>query len=443
MASGTDFDLHLAEMSFEVSGGTLIRRSIHPSGVRVLSESVPGSLSATIGFWFSVGSRDEELVAFGSTHFLEHLLFKGTDSRSAFDIASAFDEVGGEHNAMTAKEYTCYYATVQQKDLSMAVNVLADMVAASRLDAKDFELERKVILEELAMADDDPSEVAHERIAQNVLAGHPLGRPIGGTPETIRSSTRESVHEHYKSFYRPRDLVVTVAGAVNHEELVESVLSSLAKTGWDLETHSVPTARRSVEPISLVPDSSYVEVSRPLEQSVVILGAPGVKVSDDHRNTMAILTAALGGGMSSRLFQEIREKRGLAYSVYSFANFYADAGLFGMAAGTSPENLDLVSELMTEALLRVAESGISNDELFRVKGNLGGASALALETSSAKMMRLGRAEILTGEFVDHQETLHRLDQVDSDQVTDLARKLAQFPLAKVVVGGVSKSPLSR
>jgi len=440
MAPTIEFDLHLAEMSFESSGGTLIRRSIHPSGVRVLSESVPGSLSATIGFWFSVGSRDEELVAFGSTHFLEHLLFKGTDSRSAFDIAAAFDEVGGEHNAMTSKEYTCYYATVQEKDLPMAVNVLADMVAASRLDEEDFELERKVILEELAMADDDPSEVAHERIAENVLAGHPLGRPIGGTSETIRSSTRDSVNEHYKSFYKPSDLVVAVAGAVNHQVLVDSVLTALAKAGWDLDNDSAPTARRSVDSVNLVPDSSYLEVSRPLEQSVVILGAPGLKVSDGHRDTMAILTAALGGGMSSRLFQEIRERRGLAYSVYSYANFYSDAGLFGMAAGTSPENLDLVSKLMTEALLGVAESGISNDELFRVKGNLGGASALALETNSAKMMRLGRAEILTGEFVDHQESLQRIDQVDCDQVTDLARNIAQFPLAKVVVGGVSKSP---
>lgn len=436
MAPGIVFDPQIEEMSVEASGGSLISRSIHPSGIRILSEAVPGSLSASIGFWFSVGSRDEDSVAFGSTHFLEHLLFKGTSRRSAFDIAAAFDEVGGEHNAMTAKEYTCYYATVQERDLPMAVDVLADMVVASKLDQEDFELERNVILEELAMADDDPSEVAHEEIAKDVLSGHSLGRPIGGTSETIRLSTRDSVQEHYRRFYRPSDLVVAVAGAVNHYQLVDVALAALARAGWDLETAASPAARRSTDPAKLMPQISQRVISRPLEQAVVILGAPGLRVTDDRRTGMNILTAALGGGMSSRLFQEIREKRGLAYSVYSFANFYADAGLFGMAAGTSPKNHALVAELMTEALLEIAEHGISAEEFSRVKGNIGGASALALETSGSRMMRLGRAELSAGEFLDHQEALFRLAQVSLDEVTALAKSIAEFPLAGVVVGDV-------
>ncbi|MCU1544508.1 MAG: insulinase family protein, partial [Microbacteriaceae bacterium] len=196
-----------------------MKRSVLPSGVRILSEQVPGARSATIGYWVAVGSRDELPTTYGSTHFLEHLLFKGTPTRSALDIAVSFDAVGGEHNAMTAKEYTCYYAKVQDKDLPMAVDVLSDMVTSSLLDATEFENERSVILEELAMADDDPTDVANERLYEAVFGEHPLGRPIGGNSKTISAVSRAAVWEHYLANYRPQDLVITVAGAVNHEEL--------------------------------------------------------------------------------------------------------------------------------------------------------------------------------------------------------------------------------
>ncbi len=213
MSPAIEFDFQTPETSFQASGDATVSRTIHPSGLRILSESVPGALSTSIGFWIAVGSRDEDSVAFGSTHFLEHLLFKGTPRRSALDIAIAFDQVGGEHNAMTAKEHTCYYAKVQDQDVSMAIEVLADMVAASLIDAAEFEVERQVILEELAMADDDPSDVAHERITETVLRDHALGRPIGGNPDTIRASTRDSVLEHYARYYRPDELVVTRSGS--------------------------------------------------------------------------------------------------------------------------------------------------------------------------------------------------------------------------------------
>jgi len=436
MSPAIEFDLQTPEMSFQASGDATVSRTIHPSGLRILSESVPGALSTSLGFWIAVGSRDEDSVAYGSTHFLEHLLFKGTPRRSALDIAIAFDQVGGEHNALTAKEHTCYYAKVQDQDLSMAIEVLADMVAASVIDAAEFEVERQVILEELAMADDDPSDVAHERITETVLRDHPLGRPIGGNPDTIRASTRESVLEHYERYYRPHELVVTAAGAVNHQDLVNQVTQALSDAGWDLNVATAPAARRGVSQAEIDRAPQSLVITRPLEQAVVALATHGIRATDERRPALSVLSSVLGGGMSSRLFQEIRERRGLAYSVYSFASAYADAGMFGMAAGTSPAHVGDVAGLMTSELRSIAEEGITPEELSRTRGNIAGASALALESSDTRMMRLGRSELSTGEFVDRDEGLQRLSRVDLSDVQSLAQELLSTPLSAVVVGAV-------
>lgn len=436
MSPAIEFDLQTPEISFQASGEATVSRSVLPSGLRILSESVPGALSTSIGFWIAVGSRDEDSVAFGSTHFLEHLLFKGTPRRSALDIAIAFDEVGGEHNALTAKEHTCYYAKVQDQDLPMAIEVLADMVAASVIDAAEFEVERQVILEELAMADDDPSDVAHERITETVLRDHPLGRPIGGNPDTIRSSTRDSVLEHYARYYRPHELVVTAAGAVDHKDLVKRVTQALSDAGWDLGAASAPASRRGVTQADIDRTPRSLVITRPLEQAVVALATHGLRATDERRPTLSVLSSVLGGGMSSRLFQEIRERRGLAYSVYSFASAYADAGMFGMAAGTSPAHVEEVAGLMTTELSSIAQEGITAEELSRTRGNIAGASALALESSDARMMRLGRSELSTGEFVDRDEGLLRLSRVDLSDVQALAQELLSTPLSAVVVGAV-------
>ena len=436
MSPAIEFDLLTPEVSFQASGDATVSRTIHPSGLRILSESVPGALSTSLGFWIAVGSRDEDSVAYGSTHFLEHLLFKGTPRRSALDIAIAFDQVGGEHNALTAKEHTCYYAKVQDQDLSMAIEVLADMVAASVIDAAEFEVERQVILEELAMADDDPSDVAHERITETVLRDHPLGRPIGGNPDTIRASTRESVLEHYERYYRPHELVVTAAGAVNHQDLVNQVTQALSDAGWDLGVASAPAARRGVSQAEIDRAPQCLVITRPLEQAVVALATHGIRATDERRPALSVLSSVLGGGMSSRLFQEIRERRGLAYSVYSFASAYADAGMFGMAAGTSPAHVGDVAGLMTSELRSIAEEGITPEELSRTRGNIAGASALALESSDTRMMRLGRSELSTGEFVDRDEGLQRLSRVDLSDVQSLAQELLSTPLSAVVVGAV-------
>jgi predicted Zn-dependent peptidase len=440
-----DLPLETPELSFQASGDAAIRRTVLPSGVRVLSERVPGARSATVGFWVAVGSRDEHPAGaghpatFGSTHFLEHLLFKGTATRSALDIAVSFDAVGGEHNALTAKEYTCYYAKVQDRDLLMAVDVLADMFTSSVLDPAEFENERGVILEELSMAGDDPADVANERFFEAVLGEHPLGRPIGGDPETIRQATRDAVWQHYLANYRPQDLVVTVAGALDHDRVVERLERALTGAGWELDRAASPVARRDAAPAPISGREAVTVVERPTEQVNLLVGVPGLIATDERRPTLSVLNTIFGSGMSSRLFQEVRERRGLAYSVYSFGPGYSDAGVFGMYAGCAPAKAPTVAALMRAELERVASHGVTAEELRRAAGQLSGASALALEDSDTRMSRLGRAELTLGEFQDLDEALRRIALVTADDVSGLAADLAARPFSVVAVGATDEA----
>jgi predicted Zn-dependent peptidase len=442
MNGAPQLPLDTPELSFTASGNSLVRRTVLPSGVRILSEQVPGSRSATIGYWVAVGSRDEHPETYGSTHFLEHLLFKGTPTRTALDIAVSFDAVGGEHNAMTAKEYTCYYAKVQDKDVAMAVEVLSDMVTSSILDRDEFENERGVILEELAMADDDPTDVANERLYEVVFGGHPLGRPIGGSPQTINAVTRDAVWDHYQQNYRAQDLVITIAGAVEHDAMVAQVERSLASAGWDLSEEASPVVRREVAGEQFGSAGDLVVVQRPIEQANLLIGVPGLAATDPRRSTLSVMNAILGGGMSSRLFQEVRERRGLAYSVYSFSPSYTDAGVFGMYAGCSPAKAAQVAELMLAEFHRLGQHGVTDEEMRRAVGQMSGASALALEDSDTRMSRLGRAEITLGEFIDLDETLRRLSLVTAHDVQQLATELAEHPISMAAVGTVEESTLA-
>jgi predicted Zn-dependent peptidase len=424
-------------------GGAIVRRTVLPGGVRVLSEAMPGLRSATIGFWVGVGSRDETTGHFGSTHFLEHLLFKGTGRRSAMDIASAFDAVGGESNAVTGKEHTCYYARVLDEDLPMAVDVLTDMVTSARLDVGDVESERGVILEELAMNDDDPGDVVHERFAEAVLGAHPLGRPIGGTPETIRAVGRDNIADHYAEHYQAPGLVVTVAGGVDHENVCELVQASLARSGWPVDGDGTPYPRRHVTE-GPSPDSGFVAggsephrlvvVNRPTEQANVVVGTTALIATDPRRFSMSVLNAVLGGGMSSRLFQEIREQRGLAYSVYSFASGYSDSGYFGLYAGCTPAKVDEVISLLVSELRRLAAEGVPEDELIRAHGQLSGGLVLGLEDTGSRMSRLGKAELVHGEYQGLDIALDRIRAVTAADVQSLAADLAARPMSLAVVG---------
>lgn len=429
--------LNRVEQTIEIAGGSTLRRTIHPSGLRVLTESVPGAQSATIGFWVPSGSRDEGPGTFGSTHFLEHLLFKGTSERTALDIAIAFDSVGGEHNAVTAKEYTCYYAKIRDVHVDMAVDVLSDMLAGSLLDEREFDVERDVILEELASAADDPGDLVNEKAFESVFGDHPLARPIGADPVEIEAATRESVAAHYGQQYRSERLVIAAAGGVDHDRLVERAVSALSRAGWDMTASAVPVERRSTARAVVRSASPLMAVERSNEQAHLLLAAPSITATDPRRPAMAVLSAAFGGGMSSRLFQEVREKRGLAYSVQSFAATFSDAGLFGLYAASAPAKAPTVARLMRDELDKLAESGLSPDELARAVGQLSGASALALEDSDTRMSRLGRSELMSGEFVDLDELLRRYEAVTLDEVQGLARELAGADWTTAVVGSIA------
>ena len=428
-----------SELTAGQDGDALVRRSVLLGGVRVFTERMPGVRSATVGAWVGVGSRDERDGHHGSTHFLEHLLFKGTERRTAMDIAEAFDAVGGEVNAATGKEHTCYYARVLDDDLPMAVDVITDMVTSARLDAAELETERGVILEELAMNDDDPSDVVHEQFTATVLGRHPLGRPIGGTPDTIRAVPRAAVWDHYREHYDPRTLVVTAAGSIDHDTLCAQVLGALEVGGWDTSATAAPIGRRvgAEEPGALegIPaEGSRVTVRRSTEQANVIIGGLGLTATDPRRFTLSVLNAVLGGGMSSRLFQEIREKRGLAYSTYSFASGHADTGVFGLYAGCTPSKVDEVTALLEQEWERLATDGITAGELTRSTGQLSGGLVLGMEDSGSRMSRLGKAELVHGELTSLEESLELVRAVTADQVRELAVELAARPRSVVRIG---------
>jgi predicted Zn-dependent peptidase len=431
--------LEQSDLSFTASGGSSVRRSVLPSGVRILTEHVPGSQSVSVSFSVAVGSRDETNNHFGSTHFLEHLLFKGTKTRTAMDIAVAFDSVGGSSNASTGKEHTSYYAKVQDKALPIAVEVIADMLTSSLIDETEFENERPVILEELAMNDDDPQDVVHEAFSSAVLGDHPLGRPIGGTIETITAVSRAAVWEHYQNNYRPQDLVVAAAGSVDHQELIKLVEHGLSTAGWDLGLQAKPVPRRLLNPAKISRGSKLNVIHRPISQVNIMVGSEGLYVDDPRRYAMGVLNTVLGGGMSSRLFQEIREKRGLAYSVYSFNQGYSDAATFGLYAGCSPAKAKEVTELMIAELDKVAQSGITSEELALARGNISGSLALKFETNQARMSRLASAEIVAGEFMDLDETIERFAAVELSQVQALAQDLLKLPRSIVAVGDVTET----
>jgi len=436
------FPLDQNELTFTASGGSVIRRTVLPSGVRVLTEAVPSVASASVSFSVPVGSRDETNGHFGSTHFLEHLLFKGTTKRSALDIAIAFDSVGGSSNASTGKEHTSYYARVQESAVELAIDVIADMLTSSVLDNKEFDNERTVILEELAMNEDDPQDVAHEAFFEQVLGEHELGRPIGGTNETITNVTRDAVWEHYKANYRPQDIVVAAAGSLDHDVLVALVEKGLADAGWKLDSQEQPRERRSLQPANIEPKSALRVIHQDNAQANILIGTQGIVGNDFRRYAMAVLNTVLGGGMSSRLFQEIREKRGLAYSTYSFNQGYSDAGVFGLYAGCSPAKAREVAELMVAELQKVAADGITQAELELAFGNVSGGLALKFESTQARMSRLSGTELSTGEFVDLDEALRRFRAVTIEDVRSLAADIAALPMSIVAVGDVTEDTFS-
>lgn len=401
--------------------GGLVRRTVLPSGLRILTESVPTVRSVSVGMWVGVGSVDERPTQAGATHYLEHLLFKGTRTRSALDISAAVEAVGGELNAFTAKEFTCYYARVLDADLPIAVDILADMLSSSVIASADVDSEREVVLEELAMRDDDPSDAVHDLVAAQLWGDDPLGRSILGTVESITTMSRETVRRYYRARYTPPNVVVAAAGNVDHAEVVKLVVEALSPSGFLSGAAEPAPPRLTGSPPRL--GQGVVAVERPTEQANLVLALPGLPRVDDRRFALGVLNAALGGGMSSRLFQEIRETRGLAYSVYSYAAQYAAAGQVGVYAGCQPKKVEQVIDVSRAVLADVATHGITAEELERGRGQSRGALVLGLEDTSARMSRLAKSELVHDELPSVDELLARIDAVTLDDVNALAAHL--------------------
>ncbi|ATL30884.1 M16 family metallopeptidase [Streptomyces formicae] len=397
-----------------------VRRTTLPGGLRVVTETLPSVRSATFGIWANVGSRDETPSLNGATHYLEHLLFKGTSKRSALDISSAIDAVGGEMNAFTAKEYTCYYARVLDTDLPLAIDVVCDMLTGSLILQEDVDAERGVILEEIAMTEDDPGDCVHDLFAHTMLGDTPLGRPVLGTVDTINALTADRIRRFYRKHYDPTHLVVAAAGNVDHQKVVRQVRAAFEKAGALQRTDATPMIPRQGS--RALRTSGRVEiVNRKTEQAHVILGMPGLARTDERRWALGVLNTALGGGMSSRLFQEVREKRGLAYSVYSYTSGFADTGLFGVYAGCRPSQVHDVLKICRDELDQVAQHGLSDDEIGRAIGQLAGSTVLGLEDTGALMNRIGKSELCWGEHMSVDEMLAKISAVTPDEVREVAR----------------------
>ncbi|MFJ7202732.1 M16 family metallopeptidase [Streptomyces sp. NPDC098789] len=413
------------------NGTGTVRRTTLPNGLRIVTETLPSVRSATFGIWAHVGSRDETPTLNGATHYLEHLLFKGTKKRSALDISSSIDAVGGEMNAFTAKEYTCYYARVLDTDLPLAIDVVCDMLTGSLIREEDVDSERGVILEEIAMTEDDPGDCVHDLFAHTMLGDTPLGRPVLGTVDTINALSADRIRRFYKKHYDPTHLVVAAAGNVDHAKVVRQVRAAFERAGFDGTGQEPIGPRTGTRRIRV---AGQVElVNRKTEQAHVVLGMPGLARTDERRWALGVLNTALGGGMSSRLFQEVREKRGLAYSVYSYTSGFADTGLFGVYAGCRPSQVHDVLRICRDELDKVATDGLTDDEIRRAIGQLSGSTVLGLEDTGALMNRIGKSELCWGTQMSVSDMLARIAEVTPDDVRAVAHDvLAQRPSLSVI-----------
>lgn len=409
------------------------RLSVLPNGLRVITERMPGVRSIAVGIWLDTGSRDELASEAGCAHFLEHLLFKGSERLSSRDISMAFDEMGGSSNAFTSKEQTCFWARLRDEDLSRGLDILGEMVLRPAFRQAEIDSERGVVLEEINMNEDDPADVASECFVQALFGSHPLALPVLGTKASIGGMTRDDISGYWSRRYHAQAGVVSVAGAVDHDRLVEQCESLFGD--WQpappVHQHSAPTV------------SSRVRVrEKQTEQSHLVIGGEGLTRNDDRRFAFGLLDHVLGGGMSSRLFQTIREERGLAYAVYGFHYGHAESGIYGVYVGTTPSQTGEVLSLVNAELARVIEEGITASELERAKSYTKGSLVLSAEDPNGRMVRLGRDEITGMEHLSLDETLARFEAVNLDDVHAVAKEVLGGPRVLGAVGPFTEADLA-
>jgi len=412
----------------------MYQKSVLPNGIRIVSEAIPYVKSITLGIWLGTGSRSEGPHNHGISHFIEHMVFKGTHKRSAKDIAETVDEVGGQINAFTGKEHTCYYIKVLDTHLELALDVLSDMLLSSKFDEDDINREREVVLEEVHMYEDTPDELVHDLHLNHVWSGHALGRNILGTIPAIEKFNSKLIREYYGQFYTPDNIVIAAAGNLTHERLEELSERYFGKMQGRKEQG------KPVGP-TLLPVHTIQQ--KPIEQVHLCLGTSSVPQSSPDIYTLHILNNILGGGISSRLFQSIREEKGLAYSIYSYQTNYSDGGLFTVYAGTRPTNTAQVLELIWKNITELKTNGITAQELRKTKEQLKGGLLLGLESSSSRMSRVGKMEITLGKYITLDEVVAKIDKVSLEDLEHIGKPLfAENNVSFTALGPVTEEVIN-
>ncbi len=393
---------------------SVYQKTVLDNGIRVISEKVNSVRSISIGIWVDVGSRDEAPPESGVSHFLEHMVFKGTRKRTAKEIAQALESVGGILNAFTTREQTCYYAHILDEHLPIAVDVLSDILKDSLLDPQELEKEKKVIIEEIKDIEDNPGDLIHDLYATALWPEHPLGRPVIGTRETVSSLKRNNLTSYMQKNYSSKKVVVAASGNVKHEELVKLIEQSLSfDSGNGSETNS-----------GEVPVKSNVKiVTRETAQSHICLGVTSFPYRHPSRQILFVLNTILGGGMSSRLFQTVRENSGLAYSIYSFLDFFEDAGTFGVYLGTNSEQVQKALELVLQEIKNMKKEELSSQELYFAKSQIKGNLVIGMESTSNRMTRLARNELFLNEYLPIEKTIAEIEKVKEKEIHEIANRL--------------------
>jgi len=407
------------------------RKLVLDNGLRVVTERIPTLKSVTVGIWVSTGSRDEQPSQAGYSHFIEHMFFKGTRSRSATEISRAIDALGGEMNAFTTRETTTFYVKVLDQQLKQALELLADLFHHSRFDPKDVEKEKQVVLEEIRMVQDDPEDLVQELHTGQVLGRHPLGRSILGQEETIRGLRRQDLMDYIETHYDPTQTVIAIAGNFDQASLTKMVARYFGN-----RTHVNGAQKAARRPPKV--HGGLVTKKKALEQVHLCLGLKGVAAGHRDRYTVYALNSVLGGSISSRLFQEVREKRGLVYSIYSFLSGYSDIGTITVYAATRPKEVDRVVDLVCREIRRIGKQGIERKELDRAKSQMKGSLMLSLESSHSRMSKLAKDELIYGSRTSLEDMLAHIDRVTTVQANEVGRQL--FSLDDVAITGLG--PLS-
>jgi predicted Zn-dependent peptidase len=411
----------------DLAGPLTLLGSTLDEGMTIVTERMPDVRSVCLGFWVGTGSVDEAPAQAGASHFLEHLLFKGTDTRSARSIAESVDSVGGDLNAFTTKEYTTFYVRLLADDLDMGLDLMSDIIWSPAFRPDEFESERQVILEEILMHCDEPADLVHDELARALFPGHPLGREVLGEQTTISAMTVDDVAGFHAEHYRPANIVVAAAGLIEHDRVVDGLSKRLGgRSGGQ------PPSRH---PPSAAPDRSAF-LAKETEQAHLVVATPGPDRDDDDRHPLSVVEHILGGGMSSRLFQSIREERGLAYSVYSYRLGFKGTGALAVYAGTSPTNATQVLDLIESEFDRVAAEGVTEAEFESARGHVRGAMSLGLEDSGARMSRIGHSQLVHGRVLTLSEVEERLASLEVDQVNEAAARWLSRPRTVACVGPV-------